>query len=36
VRELRLRGSRERIRQATVTTALDMLRRLLGGLDQPQ
>ena len=36
VRELRLRGSRERIRQAAVTTALDILRRLLGDLDQPR
>lgn len=35
VRELLLRGDRERIRQASVTTALDMLRRALGGLDQP-
>jgi nicotinamide-nucleotide amidase len=34
VRELQLRGDRDRIRQATVTAALDMLRRLLGGLDQ--
>jgi PncC family amidohydrolase len=34
VRELWLRGNRERIRQAAVTTALDMLRRVLGGLDQ--
>jgi competence/damage-inducible protein CinA-like protein len=36
VRELRLRGDRQRIRQAAVTAALDMVRRLLGGLDQPQ
>lgn len=36
VRELRLRGDRDRIRQATVTASLDMLRRLLGGLDQPR
>jgi nicotinamide-nucleotide amidase len=35
VRELKLRGDRDRIRQATVTAALDMLRRRLGGLDQP-
>jgi nicotinamide-nucleotide amidase len=34
VQELQLRGDRDRIRQATVTAALDMLRRLLGGLDQ--
>ncbi len=36
VRELLLRGNRQRIRQASVTTALDMLRRLLGGFDQPK
>jgi nicotinamide-nucleotide amidase len=34
VRELKLRGGRDRIRQGTVTAALDMLRRRLGGLDQ--
>lgn len=34
VRELRLRGDRDRIRQGSVTAALDMLRRELGGLDQ--
>jgi nicotinamide-nucleotide amidase len=34
VRELKLRGDRDRIRQATASAALDMLRRLLGGLDQ--
>jgi len=34
VRELKLRGDRDRIRQASVTAALDMLRRALGGIDQ--
>jgi nicotinamide-nucleotide amidase len=36
VRELKLRGDRDRIRQGTVTAALDTVRRQVGGLAQPR